>query len=159
MQYVSSERGCPKLVDGPYLFCKDKTVSDKTYWRCEFHEKFRYPARITTIDGKIESKWKSHTNRIETQANIDTVKIRIEVLYSFFFSCRNNIHPIFVQFFVFVIAISLEPSIKQQAKTANLIGEQFKVFFNTVGYFGILKYYLGKFHFKNCIYTLCLHVL
>ena len=65
LRFVTSERGMPKLIDGGFMYVRDKVVQDTMYWKCEFLKSKHCRAQIHTRDGEIVSRWKtahmSHT--------------------------------------------------------------------------------------------------
>lgn len=113
LEFVNSERGYPKLIDGSYLFNKDKTIGSRTFWKCEFYYKHRCPARITTANGKVESRWKSHVGHIQTPANVEAAIIKNKVLHfeknhlHLFFFGDQHFEPLFPKFENINLAIFL----------------------------------------------------
>lgn len=83
-KFVESEDGCRKLLDGPYSFTKDKEIKNRTYWRCEFQVLSRCPARITTIDDQVESKWRSHDHwQSKPPPGVEVTEIKNKVTKKF----------------------------------------------------------------------------
>lgn len=65
LKYVISERNKEKLVDGGFLYVKDKVVGEVVHWRCELFQKKKCRARLHTRGDEIVRRWKtehvSHT--------------------------------------------------------------------------------------------------
>lgn len=74
LQYVKSERNKNKLIDGPYLFCKEKTINNRVYWKCDQYYQRKCPARIHVENDVIVNRLKKH-NHAGDDAHLQVVKV------------------------------------------------------------------------------------
>lgn len=74
LQFIATEKGKKKLCEGGHCFFKDKTVDEKTHWRCEKYQQVKCPARVTTVEDEIVKRWKEH-NHAGDAAKVEAAKI------------------------------------------------------------------------------------
>lgn len=61
LEFVKSNKGCDLLLVDGYTFRRDKTVKDKSYWKCTDYDKFKCRGRYRT-DGEDIVKVTTHNH-------------------------------------------------------------------------------------------------
>ena len=60
-EFVKSSKGKPMLLLNGYLFVKDKSVENKTYWKCKDFEN-KCKSRTITIENEVKKEPKQHNH-------------------------------------------------------------------------------------------------
>ncbi|KAK9686125.1 FLYWCH zinc finger domain [Popillia japonica] len=74
LQFVMSKKGKRKLLSSGHLFYKEKQTDEKISWGCEDFQKFKCPARVTTVGDEIVKVGKNH-NHVGDAAQVEAAKI------------------------------------------------------------------------------------
>jgi hypothetical protein len=53
LQFVTSERGNPMLLYNGFIYKKEKTIGEKTIWKCADYNKNRCPGRVHTMQEEM----------------------------------------------------------------------------------------------------------
>jgi hypothetical protein len=77
LKFVTSERGQPKLVEGGFVYLRERTVDTVTYWKCEQHKKKRCRARLHTESGKVIHRWKDeHISHVGDACIVERAELK-----------------------------------------------------------------------------------
>ena len=79
LKFVVNERGKQKLVNGGFMFLKDKVVGDVTHWRCDMYQKKHCRVCLHTFAGKIVRHWKDHPPHLGDAALIEATELWTQI--------------------------------------------------------------------------------